>query len=187
MYVQQWVHSPYQRVREKAYTVLCLPLISNSIISYTIFFYTNIKTSKVNGVASTKQCNVTCLNIVFEDSAGTLLSHKQTPTSSLFSVINIVFAYNNQTLWQYLLFSQKQSCLASTRRCRDNVGLETPCWGKTPRFAKNLELESSYQKASRISQGGGNSNFPFYVPTCCLSSQCSSKKYINGSPQHCGL
>ena len=102
--------------------------------SIPYFLYTNIKTSEVNGVASTKQCNVTCLNIVFEDSAGTLLSHKQTPTSSLFSVINIVFADNNQTLWQYLLFSQKQSCLASTRRCRDNVGLETPCWGKTPRF-----------------------------------------------------
>ena len=75
-------------------------------------------------------------------------------------VINIVFADNNQTLWQYLLFSQKQSCLASTRQC----WLETPCWGKTPRFAiKNLELESSYQKASRISQGGGNSNFPSFM------------------------
>ena len=124
MYVQQWVHGPYQRVREKAYTVLCLPLISYSIISYTIFFIYKYKDEyKVNGVASTEQCNVTCLNIVFEVSAGTLLSHKQTPTSSLFSVINIVFADNNQTLWQYLLFSQKQSCLASTRQC----WLETPC------------------------------------------------------------
>ena len=54
-------------------------LLATVLFRIPYFLYTNIKTSEVNGVASTKQCNVTCLNIVFEDSAGTLLSHKQTP------------------------------------------------------------------------------------------------------------